>query len=79
MAHKAKPLIGVLGGMGPLATVDFMQRVIDLTPATCDQDHLALLVANLPGTPDRSAAIIDGGPSPLPALLEGIDLLNRNA
>lgn len=78
MTAMQKPLIGVLGGMGPLATVDFMQRVIELTPAARDQDHLALLVANLPGTPDRSTAIIDGGPSPLPALLDGIDLLNRN-
>ena len=78
MTDQKKPLIGVLGGMGPLATVDFMQRVIELTPATRDQDHLALLVANLPGTPDRSAAIIDGGPSPLASLLDGIDLLNRN-
>ena len=71
-------MIGVLGGMGPLATVDFMERVVRLTEAACDQEHLPMLVANLPHTPDRSCAIIDGGPDPLPALLDGIEMLNRN-
>lgn len=70
-------LIGVLGGMGPSATVDFMARVIQLTPATRDQEHLPLIVASLPQVPDRSAAIVGGGADPLPALLSGIDLLNR--
>jgi aspartate racemase len=71
-------LIGILGGMGPLATVDFMDKVVRLTEASRDQEHLPLLVANLPQIDDRSSAIIDGGADPLPALLEGIDLLNRN-
>ncbi|MBR8456500.1 aspartate/glutamate racemase family protein [Burkholderia dolosa] len=71
-------LIGVLGGMGPLATVDFMHRVIRLTRARCDQDHLPMLVANLTRMPDRSRAITDGDTDPLPALLDGIDLLNRS-
>ncbi|MGU7841557.1 aspartate/glutamate racemase family protein [Burkholderia sp. AW33-5] len=69
-------LVGVLGGMGPLATVDFMHRVICLTRARCDQEHLPMIVANLTRTPDRSRAIIDGGTDPLPALLDGIALLN---
>ncbi len=71
-------LIGVLGGMGPLATVDFMEKVVRLTHAACDQEHLPLLVASLPYIPDRSLAILDGGEDPLPAMLSGIDLLNRN-
>ncbi|CAG4890296.1 cysteate racemase [Paraburkholderia gardini] len=71
-------LIGVLGGMGPLATVDFMEKVVRLTRAACDQEHLPLLVASLPHIPDRSLAILDGGEDPLPAMLSGIDLLNRN-
>ena len=70
-------LVGVLGGMGPLATVDFMHRVIRLTRARCDQEHLPMIVANLTRTPDRSRAIIDGGTDPLPALLDGVALLNR--
>lgn len=71
-------MIGVLGGMGPLATVDFMERVVRLTGAGRDQDHLPMMVANLPHTPDRSSAILAGGRDPLPALYSGIDLLNRS-
>ncbi|QGZ64848.1 cysteate racemase [Paraburkholderia acidisoli] len=71
-------LIGILGGMGPLATVDFMDKVVRLTTASRDQEHLPLLVANLPHIDDRSSAILDHGADPLPALLDGIDLLNRN-
>lgn len=68
--------IGVLGGMGPSATVDFMEKIIQLTPAKCDQEHLPVVVANLPHVPDRSRAILGQGADPLPALLKGIDVLN---
>ncbi|HKT93108.1 MAG TPA: amino acid racemase [Paraburkholderia sp.] len=71
-------MIGILGGMGPLATVDFMDKIVRLTEAGSDQEHIPLLVANLPHIEDRSSAIIDGGADPLPALLDGIDLLNQN-
>lgn len=70
-------LIGVFGGMGPLATVDFMDKLVRLTPATRDQDHLPVIVASLPHIADRSASILRQGPDPLPALLTGIDLFNR--
>lgn len=69
--------IGILGGMGPSATVDFMDKIVRLTPATRDQDHLPVIVANLPHVPDRSSAILGRGNDPLPALLRGIDLLNQ--
>lgn len=69
--------IGVLGGMGPSATVDFMDRIVQLTPATRDQEHLPVIVASLPHVPDRSSAILGTGPDPLAALLAGIDVLNR--
>lgn len=48
---------GVLGGMGPQATVDFMQEVIRLTGATRDQDHVRMIVDCNPGVPDRQAAL----------------------
>lgn len=70
-------LIGVLGGMGPSATVDFMAKIIQLTPATRDQEHLPVIIANLPHVPDRSSAILGRGEDPLPALLRGIDMLNQ--
>jgi aspartate racemase len=70
------PLIGVLGGLGPAATVDFLDQLVRLTPAARDQDHLPVLAAILPQVPDRNAAILGAGPDPLPYLLHGIDLLN---
>ena len=45
--------VGVLGGMGPEATVDFMSKVIALTPADHDQDHVRMLVDHNPAVPDR--------------------------
>lgn len=74
----AEPVLGVLGGMGPVATADFLLRLARLTPATRDQDHLPTIVYSDPQTPDRSDAIVAGGPSPLPALARGVDFLNRS-
>ncbi|MCI0518194.1 MAG: amino acid racemase, partial [Woeseiaceae bacterium] len=48
---------GVLGGMGPDATVDFMAAVIALTPAGKDQDHVRMIIDHNPGVPDRQAAM----------------------
>jgi aspartate racemase len=68
-------MLGILGGMGPAATVDFMAKLVRLTPADCDQAHIPLLLSSLPQTPDRSAAILGTGPSPLPMLLVGLQRL----
>jgi aspartate racemase len=68
-------MIGILGGMGPLATADFFAKVIAATPATRDEDHVPLLIQSDPRIPGRPAAILHGGPSPLPALLTGRDRL----
>jgi aspartate racemase len=73
MSHRR--MIGVLGGMGPLATVDFMQKVIARTPATCDQDHVPLIVYSVPQIPDRVGAIATGTDEPLPAILAGLRTL----
>lgn len=48
-------LAGVLGGVGPMATVYFQQMVLELTEASCDQDHLDMLVSNHATIPDRTA------------------------
>lgn len=61
-------MLGVIGGMGPAATADFFAKLIEETPATCDDDHIPTLIASDPRVPGRPAAILDGGPSPLPAL-----------
>jgi aspartate racemase len=73
----ARQLIGVLGGMGPLATVDFMQKVIAATPAQRDQDHVPMLVYSVPQIPDRVAALSAGNDEPFPALVEGLRTLER--
>lgn len=62
-------IVGVLGGMGPDATLAFMQRVIDATPAEDDIDHVHLLVDNNPKVPSRIKALIDGdGENPGPTI-----------
>lgn len=60
--------VGVMGGMGPEATVDFMSRVIALCSGEEDQDHIRMIVDNNPKVPNRQAAIFEGGVDPGPAL-----------
>lgn len=62
-------IVGVIGGMGPAATVHFMSRVLDLTPAESDQDHLRLIVDNNGAVLNRNAAVGGTGPSPAPVLV----------
>lgn len=73
-------MIGVIGGMGPAATADFLAKVIEETPAVEDADHVPLLISCDPRIPGRPAAILQGGESPLPALRAIRDrLLNAGA
>ena len=62
--------VGVLGGMGPEATVAFLGRLLASTPAERDQDHLHVLVDSNPAVPDRNRAVAGTGPSPAPVLAE---------
>ncbi|MGI9237975.1 MAG: aspartate/glutamate racemase family protein [Woeseiaceae bacterium] len=57
-------LVGVVGGMGPEATVDFMSRVIAATPAEADQDHIRMLVDHNPRVPSRQSAMRHQGEDP---------------
>lgn len=70
--------LGVLGGMGPLATADFLRKLVKKTPASLDQQHIPILLYGDCTVPDRTASIVGDGNSPLPKLLEGIEFLNRN-
>jgi aspartate racemase len=63
--------IGILGGMGPEATVDCYARIIKNTPAKTDQQHLRVIIDSNPKVPDRTAAITGKGPSPVPILVDG--------
>jgi aspartate racemase len=73
---SAAPLVGILGGMGPLATADLYEKIVANTPARTDQEHLRVVVWADPTTPDRTAAL-EGGPTPVPKLQAGIDQLER--
>lgn len=63
-------IIGILGGMGPEATIDLFYKIIKSTPAGKDQEHLRIIIDNNPKIPDRTAAILGKGEDPLPALQE---------
>jgi aspartate racemase len=64
-------IVGIIGGMGPEATVDLMARIIKVTPAVDDVDHIRMIVDNNPKVPSRIKALIDGnGESPIPHLQE---------
>lgn len=60
--------VGVLGGVGPAATVDFMAKLVRNTPAACDQDHIKIMVEQNPQIPDRTAALLGNGEDPTLAL-----------
>ncbi|MCR5863686.1 aspartate/glutamate racemase family protein [Aquincola sp. J276] len=62
-------VVGVLGGMGPLATIDFMRKMIEATPATTDQEHVPVVVSSIPQVADRTAAFRGEGDSPLAAMV----------
>ena len=70
-----KKALGILGGMGPQATVDFLQKIINLTEAAVDSEHIRIYLDNHSQVPDRTAAILGGGLSCLPALQESIHKL----
>ena len=71
MSQNNEKLVGILGGMGPEATIDLMQRIIRLTPALDDIDHIRCVVDNNPKVPSRIKAIIDGeGEDPGPCMAD---------
>ena len=77
MKHKTTRL-GILGGMGPQATLAFYQRVLDMTDAHQDQAHLPALIWSDTQVPDRTQAILSGETDRVyGALLEGARLLER--
>lgn len=59
-----KHTIGILGGMGPAATADMLEKFVELRSANCDQQHIPLIVSSIPDIPDRTACLLSGGPSP---------------
>jgi len=64
--------LGVLGGMGPAASAEFISKLIAKTPAKKDQDHIPTILWNNPHIPDRSTSLLNHDNLPLSYLLEGI-------
>lgn len=63
--------LGILGGLGPLATVYFMDMIVKMTEAKKDQDHISMIVLNHAAIPDRTDFILDASkPNPLPMMIE---------
>ncbi len=65
----AEKVIGVVGGLGPWATLDLFEKILRLTPAQRDQDHLRVIIDSNAKIPDRSPAILGRGEDPTPALV----------
>ena len=59
-----KKIIGIIGGMGPAATADLFTKIIANTAASCDQEHLHVIIDSNTNIPDRTAALLDGGADP---------------
>ena len=70
-------ILGIIGGMGPEATVDLYSKIINLSPAEKDQDHLHVIIDSYPQIPDRTAAILRGGESPVAKLTEAAIRLEK--
>lgn len=67
---NGKLVLGVIGGVGPMATVDFYKKVVELTDASCDQEHIHVLIDGNSQIPDRTASILAGDERPLPFLID---------
>lgn len=69
--------IGILGGMGPSATIDLFQKIVANTPAQTDQEHLRIIIYNNPKIPPRSYALHPSSTNPLPELINSAKTLER--
>lgn len=69
--------IGVLGGMGPYATLDFLRLLLDLTPAIKESEHYRVIVDSNPRIPSRTRAYLFGEADPVPEMREGVKSLIR--
>jgi aspartate racemase len=76
-SEKKLRRVGIIGGMGPLATLDLFKKIIDSTEAHKDQDHIPLLIDNYPQIEDRTGFILGKNSSPLPKLIESANRLKN--
>lgn len=72
-----KKSIGILGGMGALATADLFAKIVNMTKAECDADHIRIYIDNNPLIPDRTEAILAKGEDPLPYMTDSLRNLEK--
>jgi aspartate racemase len=77
-AEEKAYIVGVVGGLGPSATVDFMDKIIRHTPVSRDQDHIRMVVEHNPQIPDRTKHLVSGGPDPTMPLYAACKRLEAN-
>ncbi len=70
-------LLGIFGGMGPEATANLYQLIVQQTPAQKDQDHIPTLMFSFPQVPDRTTCILNNDPSIIPYLVQGVQFLEK--
>lgn len=76
MSGPQRRVIGIAGGMGPYAHIEFERRLLlSVEGAASDQDYPEWVVSSIPETPDRTAALLEGGPSPVPWMLRSFERL----
>ncbi len=69
--------LGIIGGMGSMATVEFFKRIVDKTKANCDQEHLDLIILNHASMPDRTRSILNNNKDLFLKLIKDIELLEN--
>ncbi len=74
---KPELTVGVLGGMGPRATIQFLETVVNLTPANRDSDHIRMVVDINPTIPSRARHVLYGEASPVEAMVESCSRLAK--
>lgn len=70
-----KKAMGILGGMGPLATADLFRKIVTMTKAGCDNDHIRIYIDDNSAIPDRTAAILSGGKDPVEEMSDSLKKL----
>lgn len=68
-------ILGILGGMGPAATAEFLKLLAEKAPASCDQEHPRMFLYSFPQIPNRTDYLVGTGANPAPALKDGLTKL----
>ena len=72
-----KKILGILGGMGPAATADLYTKIVSMTRADSDRDHIRTIIDSNCGIPDRTEALLSGGEDPVPEMISALRNLEK--